>query len=259
MGSKNRSWLIISIFLVIGLAISNLVTWNFRYSSGYHLGTSEGYTIGYSEGSDTAYKQGEEYGFDIGFEEGNYSGFNSGHQIGYDLGYMNGNEKGYSHGFNEGNGTGHQIGYDRGFQSGFKSGNNSGYEAGFYHGFMEGVKEGVGSGFYLRDPTYGEAIKFIKEDKTDRIEYNQTFVCTDYSAMFKTNAFNAGFRCFYVTIDFENYGHAIVAFNTTDQGMIYIEPQHDDIVTVKIGMSYSALNNYRGSPDDIIIDFDLFP
>jgi hypothetical protein len=46
------------------------------------------------------------------------------------------------------------------------------------------------------------------------------------------------YRCGLVAIDYNGPGHAIVAFNTTDRGVVYFEPQSDEMVLLKVGARY---------------------
>ena len=107
-------------------------------------------------------------------------------------------------------------------------------------GYAQGVEDGPGSGWYLRDPTYAEAIAFIDSDRTDENEYTDDYVCYDFTADFDSNAFQMGYRCGFVYIEFPDSAHAIACFNTTDRGLIYIEPQNDEIVDVAVGRLYSG-------------------
>lgn len=56
-------------------------------------------------------------------------------------------------------------------------------------------------------------------------------------------------------------GHAIVGFNTTDEGMIYVEPQTDEIVkNLEIGKRYwseCVIPNSDESDYDNTIDYIL--
>ena len=108
------------------------------------------------------------------------------------------------------------------------------------------------AGIYnLKDPTYKEMKDFLAEDKTDSMPYQiDAQTCTDFSAEVNNNAEEAGIRCAAVYIIYPKTGHTIVAFNTTDKGLIFIEPQFDDEVTLIIGESYAAINNYKSQPVD---------
>jgi hypothetical protein len=112
------------------------------------------------------------------------------------------------------------------------------YQLGYDAGYAQGVEDGAGSGWYIRDPTYDEAIAFIDSDRTDENEYTDDYVCYDFTADFNANAFQMGYRCGFVYMEFHDGAHAIACFNTTDRGLIYIEPQTDEIVVVAVGRVY---------------------
>jgi len=112
------------------------------------------------------------------------------------------------------------------------------YYLGYDEGYAQGVEDGAGSDWYIRDPTYDEAIAFINSDETDENVYTPDYVCYDFTADFNTNAFQLGYRCGFVYIEFTDSAHAIACFNTTDGGLIYIEPQNDKIVDIAVGQPY---------------------
>ena len=126
------------------------------------------------------------------------------------------------------------------FSSGYADGKSDGYQLGYDDGYVQGTEEMSGSGWYLRDPTYDEAIVFINSDTTDQNEWTPTYVCYDFTADFNYNALQAGYRCGFVYIEFDDGAHAITCFNTTDRGLIYIEPQTDEIVSIAIGQLYDV-------------------
>ena len=96
-----------------------------------------------------------------------------------------------------------------------------------------------GHGYTIKDPTYKQMMKFIGGDKTDKKQYIEgEYVCKNFAADACNRAEEKGIRCAYVSIDYPDGGHAIVVFNTIDRGLIYIEPQHDDIVNPVIGKHY---------------------
>ena len=127
------------------------------------------------------------------------------------------------------------------------------YFSGFYDGKAEGyeigVIDGAGNAYDIRDPTYAEAMAFVDSDQTDKNDYQPfSYVCYDFSADFNNNALNAGFRVGFVYIEFPESAHAIVCFDTLDSGLIFIEPQSDDIATLTIGEVYWDRTIY-GTPD----------
>jgi hypothetical protein len=91
----------------------------------------------------------------------------------------------------------------------------------------------------LHNPTFREAVNFLEEDRTDANEYvEDEYVCSHFSADVNNNAEKQGIRCALVDIRFPSSGHAIVAFDTTDEGMVYFDPINDDRVRPVIGERY---------------------
>lgn len=98
----------------------------------------------------------------------------------------------------------------------------------------------TGYGYVLRDPNYQEMKDFLEQDETSEQEYLENeYICVDFAADVKANAAREGLRCAYVVIEYLGLtGHAIVAFDTTDRGLVYIEPQFDWEVEPEIGQRY---------------------
>jgi uncharacterized protein YoxC len=92
------------------------------------------------------------------------------------------------------------------------------------------------------DPPYSELVQFIVEDRTDAMTYiNNSFVCTDFANMFIANFKKKGYYSCLTELVFEDGAHAIVAVNTTDRGLLYVEPQSDGIITsLKVGDNYCS-------------------
>ncbi len=108
----------------------------------------------------------------------------------------------------------------------------------------------------LQNPTYDEVRTFLARDKTDEIEYTgkkskvysgQEWMCADYSSTFRENANKEGMRSAVVVLylatvadpDTDVTTHSLVAFETTDKGMVYIEPQDDEFrTTVRQGQIF---------------------
>ena len=95
----------------------------------------------------------------------------------------------------------------------------------------------VGHGYTIKDPTYEQMMSFIREDRTDKKQYIEgEYVCTNFAMDVCNYAEEEGIRCAYVNLWYPNeMGHAIIAFNTIDKGLIYIEPQTDEVVKAEIG------------------------
>ena len=253
-----------ALFLIILVAASTGV-----YYVSYDLGATDGYEEGFTEGRTTGYETGHEEGYEVGHQ----TGYTSGNTTGYQYGYLDGSEDGYSSGFTEGYGDGNLDGYQTGFETGYSEGNDSGYETGYSTGeidgnnsgyvagyeigfdwgnisgydigYLTGIEDGAGSGYTIRDPTYSEMLNFLGRDKTDDNEYvEDVYVCRHFTADVIRNAFDEGYKSYFVYIGFGNVAHAIVAFNTTSHGWIYVEPQTDDIVEPELGEVYWDRSKY---------------
>jgi hypothetical protein len=159
--------------------------------------------------------------------------------IGYIRGYHNGHEGSYTQAYSQGKSEGYQAGFQSGLQAGYKPGATS-------------QQQNTSNEVVLHNPTYQEMKTFLLEDPTNKNVYvEDRYVCVDFSAAVKNNAEAKGIRCAVVDIFYpDGYGHTIVAFNTTDRGLIYIEPQFDQEVRLIDGRSYSQLNNFTSAPRD---------
>jgi hypothetical protein len=83
------------------------------------------------------------------------------------------------------------------------------------------------------DVSYAVLQDFIRLDSTDQKTYiargsssgQEPFVCSDFAAMVHNNAEKAGIRAGYMTLDFMEggQGHALNAFQTSDEGMVYVD------------------------------------
>jgi len=124
-----------------------------------------------------------------------------------------------------------------------------------------------GNRYELHDPAYSEVGRFIYQDKTNDKQYDEdTFNCAHYSMEVNNNSEGQGIRCAYVIVELSRVpGHACIAFNTTDHGLIYYEPQYDSRVFLEVEKDYWADcmiapggYYYEPDPDCIIEDFTLY-
>ena len=176
-----------------------------------------------------------------------------GEAVAYETGYSAGERVGYSSGEQDGYSLGKQEGYDEGYTSGSAD------------GYAEGVEAGLGHGYILRDPTYKEVVTFLEQDKTDKNEYVDdtygVYVCSHFARDVCNNAEEEGLRCAFVDLRYSDGGHAIIAFDTIDEGLVYFEPQSDASVKPVVGKRYyqcveSKPGYYYTPPtyDDTIMD-----
>ena len=151
--------------------------------------------------------------------------------------------------------------YDVGYQEAYGEAYDKGYDKGYEIGLEAGSKEGVATRVELRNPTHKEMREFLAGDETDSNPYVVgEYNCVDFSAQLSNNVEANGIRVAYVRIRAEKWGHVLVAFETTDRGLIFIEPQSDRKVELVIGEPFpwylvgavSAL-----SPYDPIVEIQI--
>jgi hypothetical protein len=173
----------------------------------------------------------------------------------YNSGYNAGFEQGKNAGIQEGFTNGSQIGN----QTGYAQGNQSGYTQGFSSGYLSGLIDGAGTGYTLRDPSYQEMLNFLTVDKTDENQYDTNdYNCYDFTRDLCNNASAAGIRIGDVYLEFPDSAHALACFNTTDRGLVFIEPQTDQAVELKIGQPYFDRTRFKTPEyDDTIVSYGI--
>jgi len=161
--------------------------------------------------------------------------------LGYIRGYQKGNAGSYTEAYSQGKDEGYQSGYQSGYQAGYKPSSE---------------QQKTSNEYILQNPTYQEMKTFVAQDSTNTNTYMEDkYVCVDFAAAVTNNAEAKGIRCAVVDIFYpDGYGHTIVAFDTTDRGLIYVEPQFDQEVKLVVGRSYSQLNNFTAAPRDDTIE-----
>jgi len=152
--------------------------------------------------------------------------------------------------------TGHEASYNQGYSQGKNEGYDDGYKSGYEAGFKPSAEQKTSINYDPRNPTYQEMKAFLDQDTTNSNKYNENeYVCTDFAAGVNNSADTAGIRCAIVDIFYpEGYGHTIVAFETTDRGLIFVEPQFDLEVKIIEGQSYSQINGFTPPPRDDTIN-----
>jgi len=93
----------------------------------------------------------------------------------------------------------------------------------------------------LRNPTFQELRDFILGDTTSRSSFvlykNE---CRHFTTTVNNNAEAAGLRCAFVLLCFDQGQHSVIAFETTDRGLVYIEPQTDAAIHPEVGGYYQG-------------------
>jgi len=90
----------------------------------------------------------------------------------------------------------------------------------------------------LNNPTYIEVMEFIAEDDTDTSKAGN---CIDYSVCLIKNARSKHMAAHPVILNFYERGcHMLTSFETSDKGLVFIEPQTDEEVDVHVGGKYEV-------------------
>lgn len=201
-----------------------------RYDEGLSVGDSQGYNRGLSDGVGQGYAQGYQAGYANGTANApKPSQAPDRYSEGYDAGVSSGKNQGYS--------------------DGYSKGTTDGFNTGYSQGYVNGSKDGAGTGYNIRDPTYSEMLTFLAVDQTDKNTYNEnTYYCYHFCNDVLTNAFSQGFKAGFVYIEFSEGAHAAVCFDTVDGGLVFVEPQSDEIVNVAVGLEYE----WVAEPNEII-------
>lgn len=88
-------------------------------------------------------------------------------------------------------------------------------------------------------PTFQQVKDFLLSDNTSRntfVEY--VYECRHFASDVNNNADKLGLKCAFVLLEYKTYQHALVAFETIDRGLIFIEPQTDARVYPTINGMY---------------------
>jgi hypothetical protein len=92
-----------------------------------------------------------------------------------------------------------------------------------------------------RNPTFKEVKDFILKDTTSHNKFiTNVYECRHFTTDVNNNAEALGIRCAFVLLCYQNGQHAVVGFDTTDRGMIYIEPQTDAAIEPVVGGTYQG-------------------
>ena len=159
----------------------------------------------------------------------------------------------------------YDYGYAQTFNATYQQARNQAFDKGYSKGYEISQESNSGKPVSrlveTHNPTYDELMEFLRADKTDSNAYiDGHYVCFDYAADLNNNADAAGIQAAYVRLRSTDWGHAVVAFDTIDRGLIYIEPQSDAEVKLVIGQPYPWQQVNATSPlssSDPILQIEL--
>jgi len=110
-----------------------------------------------------------------------------------------------------------------------------------YNSLLEGTRQSTST---LKNPTWLELKQFLESDDTNtRMYVADQFDCSGFAITLRDRAQQHGFRCAFVEIAFgDEAGHALNAFQTQDNGLIYVDDtEHDTIAYIEIGQEYGNI------------------
>ena len=128
---------------------------------------------------------------------------------------------------------------------GREDGKREGMTTGYLKGHGEGEKyvvDHLEQYTHITKPaSYAEVKQFLREDQTNQNKYTWEFDCTTFARIVKENANKKGIKCGVAVMDLGfNYAHVLNAFDTTDQDIVYFEPQTDEQkYNIKLGNRYN--------------------
>jgi len=98
-----------------------------------------------------------------------------------------------------------------------------------------------------RNVTWKQLMAFVANDPTNLHPYIPgKYECVNFALDLTANAHKQNINAWITTVDFGSteIGHAFVAFPTTDKGIIYIEPQTDEVYqTIQVGKLLCLMND----------------
>lgn len=118
-----------------------------------------------------------------------------------------------------------------------------------------------GYAYTLNDPSSAQMKAFLAQDQTDKHIYNATtYDCFNFAADTTVNASKEHIRCGLVLVNLIDGAHACIVFNTTDDRLVFVEPQSDDIVNLQIGKEYwrsISGHRYVSFPSDTVSSYTI--
>ena len=155
-------------------------------------------------------------------------------------------------------------GYTRNYEDAYQLTYGDAFDEGYEKGYQIGldIQQGadITARVELHNPTYQELREFIVRDSTDSNPYIKgVYMCADFAADVNNNAEFQGIRAAYVIIHAREWNHAIVAFETVDRGIIFIEPMLDTGVEVVIGQPYRWMEGREDSTpyEDTVVELEF--
>ena len=160
--------------------------------------------------------------------------------------------------------SGYEDGYAEMYLVAYQEAGGEAYNKGYdkWYGIgMNGLSQAGDPKVKLYNPKYTELQEFLARDQTDsNLFISGEYVCFDFAAALNNSAEARSIRAAYVRIRSREWAHAVVAFETVDKGLIFIEPQSDREVRLVVGEPYAWQRaGARGTAyyDDSIVEIQI--
>ena len=128
-------------------------------------------------------------------------------------------------------------------------------QSAFATGYQKAINEQTVYPVKLKQFTIENLQKFLKENSCDKCGDPDTG-CVDRAACLLQATRDYGYDAYAVYLKSKGeFDHMIVAFPTSDNGIVFVEPLYDQFVTVKIGENYVKQLGIPGYfiPSEVII------
>lgn len=117
--------------------------------------------------------------------------------------------------------------------------------AGYHYGTGEYMPWFQSSGYELppdtTTQTFEQVAAFIEEDDTSEQPYNESFNCVDFSLAVAYRAQWSGLKAQIVKLTYPDPpDHMLLAFPTSDRGLVFYETQTDEEVVPSTGKIYNG-------------------
>lgn len=151
--------------------------------------------------------------------------------------------------YNDGYAYGFEAGYSQGYSTSYTQQGETAYNEANIESEFSYNEDTIGNQtiasssqtIELRNPTFDQVRDFISQELTNKNKWaRNNYECRHFATGVCNNARDAGLNCAFVLLCYENEQHAIVAFDTIDKGLIYIEPQTDMVVHPEVGGRYDG-------------------
>ncbi len=113
-----------------------------------------------------------------------------------------------------------------------------------------------GDSYNLRAHTYKEVMSFLAADLTNTKKYVKgEYTSEHFSRDVNNAAKEKGLLCAFVFVVYPDGKQSVlVAFQTIDAGLVFINPQDDKVMKVAKGVKYWRDNGYKTTRDDTIVE-----